>query len=306
MLVEEEIPLLEFMVLADDVIVQMAAICDAILAGSANTQIKPEDRSLVTDDDVRSEVGLRESALRFGIAFRGEELGAVAATLNSQYELIVDPLDGTRTRVNLHLAGNTVIAYVYDRVLKRIVFSIIGCPGTGEIVVAFNGTTKYYKHDYETGVTTFVRECRVWSHGQEISRPTVYVDNPNAFTRRGVDMLTNNGLDLLDSRLRRLDLTKFAVGSNGLHHMLVALGGGVVGAITTSIGGIQDLGGILVVENAGGIARAFVLNDDRSLTEVDPHTALMMPGGYDFVVMAVDQVHSDILVDTLQTAASIR
>lgn len=301
-LVDEEIPLNKFWVLVGDVADQMEVVRDAVLAGPAAIEVKPEDGSLVTPDDENVEKGLRRSAKRFGIEFRGEELGMVKATRNSRYIFIVDPIDGTRTRANCDLGGSAVIAYIYDTVLKRIVFSIIGRPGTGEMVVAYDGETDLYLYDYDTRKVVPQRECKVWTRDPKVTRPTVYVDNPNPFTRRGVDMLRADGLDQLDRSFRQLGLTKFAIGSNGLHHMLVALGGAVVGAITTSIGGIQDLGGILVVENAGGVVRAFRLDAERTLVEVDPHADLLMDGGYDFVVMAIDAEHCRQLVDMLAWA----
>jgi fructose-1,6-bisphosphatase/inositol monophosphatase family enzyme len=300
----EEIPLREFESLIGDVIPQMKRIRRDVLTGPTTIGVKPEDGSLVTDTDREVELELRASAARFGIAYFGEEFGFVAATRNGRYVLIVDPVDGTRPRSNLDLGGSTVIAYVYDKIDARIVFSIIGRPGTGELLLAMDGVTRLFVCDYKTDTVEFVRECAVWLYDEKITRPTVYVDNPNAFTRRGEQMLTEDGLDLLDSRLRKLSLTKFTIGSNGLHHMLVALGGVVAGAITTSIGGIQDLGGILVVENAGGCVRAFRLSDTRTLIEVSPHSYLLMEGGYDFVVFAIDYNRCTILVEELRAAVA--
>jgi hypothetical protein len=254
---------------------------------------------LRTDKDVEEQ--LREWARQLGLPFYGEEFGAQKGT-NTRYLFVADPVDGSRPLANRDAGGSTIILYLYDTVERRIVATIIARPGTGEVWVATNDVTERFLYSYETGRFSFLHECHVWQFNPKVSRPTVYVDNLNPFPRRGLDMLRAAGLNVLDAELRNLGVTKFAVGSNGLHHCLVATGGPVVGSITTSIGGVQDLGGIKVVENARGCVAAFRLSDDRKLVEVDAHADIFMNGGegYDFLVTAIDARWLENLITVLQ------
>jgi len=261
-------------------------------------EVKPEDMSLLTWVDKEIERIIRKDQSKYG-RIRGEELGD-SSNAGERYLFVIDPVDGTRTLVNHDMGGASIIIYVYDTVNRCIVASAIGRPGTGEVWVAEDDHTT--RRLWDGTDFKFVSQCSVWEFDPAISRLTIYVDNPNAFTRRGVDMLHNDNLDRLDKRIREMGFTKLAIGSNGTHHGILSSGGATVGTITTSIGGIQDLGGILIVENAGGIVSAFSLNEDRQLVRRDPHADLLMSGGYDFLICAIDARHLEILEGLLEEA----
>lgn len=283
----------------------MPALLKAQLAGLVNAIEVKSDGSLVSEDDRNLERIIRDLMAAFGLPVLGEELGLYGPE-NDRYVAIVDPIDGSRPFNNCDMGGSTIIIGIYDKVERRIVAAAIGRPGTRELWLAVDDVTEKYQWLDETNKFKYLGNCRVWTVDPNVSRPTVYVDNPNPFARRGVDMLTDAGLDLFDSLIRKAKLTKFCNGSNGNHHGLVANGGAVVGSITTSVGGVQDLSGVLVVENAGGVVAAFRLTEDRKLVRVDPHAALLMGNGvgYDFLVTAISDEYLWILRNILE--ASLR
>ena len=269
--------------------------------GEADAEVKPDD-SLVTYADRKIERVMREYLAAFGEVY-GEEYGRFGDG-EGDYLFVVDPVDGTRTLANGDAGGSSIIVYAYDKRTKRIVASAIGRPGTGEVWIAYDGITA--KHVFDGEQFTHVKDCKVRTFIPDANRPTVYTEYPSGtFARRGgVRMLTEAGQLSLTTEIRRAGFHHFVIGSNGTHHSLLAGGGEVAGTITTAIGGIQDLGGILIVEGAGGVARAFRMGDDRQLHDCHPHEDLLMPGGYDFLVMAINDDVAERLTGMLRRAAA--
>jgi fructose-1,6-bisphosphatase/inositol monophosphatase family enzyme len=264
-------------------------------------EVKP-DESALTWADREIEKILRSYLAMFG-EVHGEEFGQFGDS-DSDYLFILDPVDGTRTLINGDTGGASIIVYVYDKQERRIVASAIGRPGTGEVWLACDGKTEKYVWDGTQFI--YVDECKVAAFESGTSQATVYTEYPpGTFARRGVQMLTEDGQVGLSARIRAAGFHHFAIGSNGTHHCLLAGGGQVAGVITTAIGGIQDLGGILMVENAGGLVRAFRMDAERELHDCDPHADLLMPGGYDFVVMAANDEIMERLIAALRQAAKL-
>lgn len=267
-------------------------------------EVKSDD-SLLTWVDRKIEEVMREYLANYGEVY-GEEFGRFGNP-DERYLFVIDPVDGTRTIVNHDMGGASIIVYVYDKHEKRIITSAIGRPGTGEVWLAHDGKTLRYQwggSDSQFADFKYVKDCKVWTPAPGVQKATVYVDCRTDFSRRGVPMLGNDGLDVLESSIRRAGYSQFGLGSNGTHHGVLANGGEVAGTLTVAIGGIQDLGGILLVENAGGVVRTFRMDGNRWLHDCHPHEDLLIPGGYDFLVMAVDECHLETLVGILRKAVS--
>jgi hypothetical protein len=128
----------------------------------------------------------------------------------------------------------------------------------------------------------------------------VLLDVSHGFNR-GVRQILTDGqlyrlLQVLNSRVKLL-----LPGSNGLNHSLVANGGeNLMGAITTAIGGPYDIGGVLLVLNAGGKAKAFRIDENRQLIEVDPLDVLAA----DLLISGNTQETVDILSQQLKICFS--
>lgn len=260
--------------------------------------VKADGSLLVDDEDVEKKA--KRLLAELGVPVYGEELGLQEGA-NTRYLVVVDPIDGTRRRANRHFGGHSYISYVYDTETGKIILTITACPGTGEFWIAdITGRSEKFYYDFSANRFIGWVKTHVWQFDPDVSRPSVYVDNPNPFPRRGVDMLGDANLTHLQASIRRAGFTGFFEGSNGLNHALVASGGAVVGCVTTSIGGIQDLGGIRLVLAAGGVVKAYRLSDDRELISVDAEADLLVDGGYDFLICAIDDHHLGLLQNMLE------
>lgn len=261
------------------------------------------DLSLVTWLDEEVEKALRAVFAKYGDV-EGEEFGQ-SGKGNSRYLFFIDPVDGTRTLTNRDMGTPCIIVGVYDREHSRFVATAIAHPGTGEVLVAELNHTKRYLWDGEN--FTFLEVCKVWKYDPAITYPTVYVDNPNPFTRKGVEMLRAPGLNKLGEVIRDAKLSGLVIASNGAAHTKVALGGPVVGAIMTSKGGIQDIPGMLLVENAGGtwMGVMIVQGEDgkRDVEPCDPHRLDLYD--IDFLICAIDPDWEAKLLEFLRQAVRL-
>jgi len=261
------------------------------------------DKTLLTATDKESEAaGLQvlTGMLSDEIGVNAEERGKVKVGIRGT--ILYDPVDGTKPFV-IGALSSTVIAAFYDEVKKQVTACVVGEPVSGRVWVAEkgNGTGKlqydFQRHSFEDQPlkeeTCF--PCRV-SEGSPIgSGATVFIDLSPGFTRKDARVLSNSEATKLFSLL----FGKYGItmlGSNGLHHALVANGAeGVAGAITTAIGGPWDVAPVLLVLEAGGAARAFSVEQDGKLKERDPLDVF----SYHFLVTGNSQATVDELSGAL-------
>lgn len=261
------------------------------------------DKSVVTDLDKLIEALLRQIYQQVpGLSrFHGEEFGAkLLGAAPGRFGVIVDPVDGTRSLINGD-SNSTSIQYVYDYETKRIVAAMIVKPASGELWLAIDGETRYYLYNEQEERFVFVRVCRTKPIQPGLAHPTVYIDCLHPFTRGGRDMFRQPNLNALFGGVVGAGFGIFNNGSNGNHHALVAASNGTVaGSYTVAVGGIQDLGGIALVENAGGSVAAFHLTKERTLKQCpDPHD---IEAEYDFLVTAPTEALLATLVRILHQA----
>lgn len=176
-------------------------------------------------------------------------------------------MDGTLP-FTVGLPTSTVILGAYDAEAKRMLACTIGEPATGRLWHTREGKSYAATWDFAARHVRNVRQITVWP-GQLSSATAVLLDNPQGFRRSGRQILTNvqvQGLLQLLAHHRLL-----MAGSNGAHQAMVAQGNDkMAGAITSAIGGPQDVCGVQLVLNAGGSAKAFRMTDQRRLQEVNP------------------------------------
>ncbi len=281
--------------------ISLKKIRRAFREGFGEVEIK-FDKSVVTKVDKAIEILLRSLYVDgHGFSrFSGEEFGeqpVAVGTLPKWLQVIVDPIDGTRPFINGD-GNSTSIHYVYDHHFNEIVAAIIVKPSTGELWLAIDGQTKYYRYNDATETFDYVRDCHV--QPINVTFPTVYVDCLHEFVRGGRYVFRPANIGYLVGALAEAGFGTFNNGSNGNHHALVANGNGsVAGSITLAIGGIQDLGGIAVVEGAGGYTAAFKLTDNRRLAECQPHDIGL---NYDFLITAINEAVLVKLIAILRAA----
>lgn len=226
------------------------------LSGSELIEVKVEDKTLVTNCDRQSGSAIHE-ALRLDYSKASFSIEDVNTTSNqSPIVFLADPLDGTRA-FTLGLPTSTVIIAPYDIESKRILACYTGLPATGQFWYADDADS--LKRD---GVTN------VWQ-GQRSEQGTVLLDVNHGFVRKENgeprQVLYNENVARLFEQLSK-ESKLLMPGSNGLHHALVANGcSGMLGAVTTAIGGPWDIAGIKHVKSAGGCVRLFRFDDLRVL-----------------------------------------
>jgi fructose-1,6-bisphosphatase/inositol monophosphatase family enzyme len=124
----------------------------------------------------------------------------------------------------------------------------------------------------------------------------VYLDCYAGFTKQDAQVLTDTECGTLMGSVFGNGTVVQMMGSNGLHHALVANGSeGVAGAITTAIGGPWDVSPVLLVLEAGGAARAFAVDTKGKFVEKNP----LQTASYHFLVTGHDQTMVDCLSNKL-------
>jgi fructose-1,6-bisphosphatase/inositol monophosphatase family enzyme len=220
--------------------------------------------------------------LRFpGVRSNIEDADAVNA--DSRITIYGDPVDGTLP-FTVGLPTSTVILGAYDTEEKRVLSCVIGEPISGRMWYAAEGEPP---------------SLSVWK-GELSANTAVLLDNCKGFRRfkgyrRFPDLiLTDEQAGKLLVRLARYRL--LMTGSNGLHQAMVAQGNErMAGAITTAIGGPQDVCGVKLVLGAGGAARAFRMTEARELEEVHPEAI----EDYDILVVGNNRNTVDTLTADL-------
>lgn len=245
-------------------------------------EVKEHDGTLVTAVDPMSE---RAATDVFQKAFPDiplirEEQGVNIEKSDSPVIVWFDGLDGTNA-FTLGCSTPTVIMTAYDRNRKIIIGSIVGEPSTGRIWSA-STSTDCKLQVFENGMMIKEKICRTWNGDYE--NKTVFIDVSHGFTRgKGVDrrqIITEEQMDNLLKSLRS-KMKVIILGSNGINHALVANGNsGMVGTITTAMGGQWDVPTILGIE-AGGSGQGFSINNGK-LEEQN----VLDPESYDIAIMA--------------------
>ena len=199
-----------------------------------------------------------------GLPVFAEERGLVNNP-HPRYEILIDPLDGTRPFLN-GAPTSTVIMALYDKVDKQVVGCFVGEPVSGRVwhympgmdstrvgYVAFNGEELAIMSQVPVSVFT----------GDLGPKITVYSDFYPGFTKKGSHSFSNEEqaklFEMIFGKVSAISM----LGSNAIHHALVAMGNkhDVAGAITTCLGGAWDVAPVILVEKAGGAVRGFTRVD---------------------------------------------
>lgn len=259
-------------------------------------EIKEHDQTLVTAVDRMSEEAATPILQKAfpDIPIIREE-GGTTLEKAAPWIMWFDGLDGTNL-FTIGGSGSTVILVAYDCINKEQLGAIVGEPSTGRIWSAC----------INTGCTRQVESniclCKAWNN-EKFEGKTVLLDVSHGFPRgkgeKKRQILTEKNMDLLLKNLRT-KVKVLLLGSNGLHHALVANGNqGMIGCITTAMGGPWDTPTLLGVE-AGGFGQSFRMSPDRKLIEQD----VLDPESYDMAIMAGSQPALDFLSDCLSDCMS--
>jgi fructose-1,6-bisphosphatase/inositol monophosphatase family enzyme len=213
------------------------------------------DGTNVTITDYNSEM-VAIAALE-GLPVFAEERGLVGAK-HERYEILIDPLDGTRPFLN-GAPTSTCILGLYDHIKKQVVGCLVGEPVSGRVwgyLPGMEGPKVWYLNNPDgTPMKVFA--------GEVGPKTTVYADFYPGFTKPGSHSFTNVEQQILFSRLFGEVCAISMFGSNAIHHALVAMGDkhDVAGAITSCLGGPWDVAPVILVHAAGGCVRGFTRND---------------------------------------------
>ena len=249
------------------------------------------DGTIVTVTDKKSEATAL-MCLR-GLSVHAEERGKV--DIDEQYVILVDPLDGTRPFVN-GAPTSTVIVALYDKIKHQVVECMVGEPAFCRTWITSKKQSLIFRIRYVDDLETapIFTPIHVWQ-GELSLKTTVFLDFYPGFSRKDCQVFTNEEQAKLFTSIFGTISAISMMGSNGLHHALVAAGGeGVAGAITTALGGPWDVAPVLLVLKAGGAARAFT-RQDGTWFEKDPLDVM----SYHFLVTGNSQKTVDRLSEIL-------
>ncbi|HKU19071.1 MAG TPA: hypothetical protein VJP80_07450 [Candidatus Saccharimonadales bacterium] len=259
------------------------------------------DQSLLSQVDGLSEAAAKEAwARHVSYPILGEETGVSGGSMEGVRIIgMNDPVDGTRPLV-IGAHTSTAMGGAYDLLDRRFVASSVVHPTSNTLVEACNGTTwvshlQFTEDGYELHGT---RTGEVWDG--PLAGSVVLVDNFSPFSRgQGEEtrVITNpRRLGRFLSGLLTEKAIPFNFGSNGYHQMLLAKGGDNVGeklagAVMMAQGGVWDAIGLPAVENAGGFARAFYVEQNGTLDERAPQD----PFTWDILVLGNNKATTDAL-----------
>ena len=265
------------------------------------------DRTFVTEVDHLSRKAARAILLPLKDQSYSMEAEDGQGFLNpgATYEILFDGLDGTYGFM-IFLPTCTVILAIYDKATGEITACFIGEPSTGQIWWSADGSGCFReRYDFQRKRFVEKTDVHVWEKGMG-EGSTIFLDVSHGFPREKgkPQVLSDTNLYRLFANLS--GKTKVLIpGSNGLIHALTANGGeGVVGGITTAMGGPWDAAGVYLVIQAGGFARAsrVKISDGslprRTLVEANP----LDPHNYDIVVFGNSKATVDKLVQEVNTS----
>jgi fructose-1,6-bisphosphatase/inositol monophosphatase family enzyme len=244
--------------------------------------IKKDDDSLLTAVD--RECG---EALRFHVRqhFPGIRSNIEDVRISAGRQRVIiygDPIDGTLP-FTVGMPTSTVILGAYNTEVKQVLACTIGEPISGRLWYTHCRQSYAATWDFAAKQLRNERRLHVW-RGALSGNTVVYLDAPHGFKRSGRQILTDEQAGTLLVRLAKYRL--LLTGSNGLHQAVLAQGNDkMAGAITSAIGGPQDVCGVRLVLNAGGVARAFRVAGNRKLVEEPPHAI----DDYDILIMGNNQ-----------------
>lgn len=253
--------------------------------------------SALTADKASEAAGKKILLTIPGVLVHGEETGPEGPT--SDIIVCLDALDGSMPFA-VGAGTSTVIAATYSRSCKEVFFCVVGNPQTGQIWVGQKGVGTMVMAYSEDGSEPTPDDMSVCSVSSEpiSSKTRVFTDCYPGFKRDGREILTRSELNRLEGLIDE-KAGKLMLGSNGIHHALVAHGGkGAVGAVTTAIGGYWDVCPVLLVLQAGGCAAAFRVEAKGTLTECNPLSVM----DYDILVTANNQETLDVLVRAVRAS----
>lgn len=253
-------------------------------------QLKPDQTPItVVDSLVEKELVSILSERLPDYSITGEE--ATHLQRSSMIELFIDPIDGTRSFTNQMLTS-TIIISAYDHQKKQVVGTTIAEPISGRIWTALAGQGCIrYLYDYTTKATVTEERCQVWQ-GQLAKPTTLFINSTRGFQKMP------HIASLLTEIVQSTGL--LITGSGGLQLALVANGGDrVVGGFSPYKGGPWDLGGVLLVTEAGGIAKAYQPTGSL-LVEQDPLDIL----SYELLIVGNNQETVDWLIPRINACFS--
>jgi fructose-1,6-bisphosphatase/inositol monophosphatase family enzyme len=275
-------------VVRDSQLKSSAGANTAVIKGDTSVQLPVDKESdKVGKDSLRQDLALYVE--EGTIAIHGEESGKEGSS-NAELVIQLDPLDGSRPKM-VGAMTSTVIVACYDRTEKKVVACVVGEPITGRILVASlgDGARSIMPNGSLIPISTW--------RDDKGKKNVVYLDSYPGFTKDKRVILTDDQLGVLDVLVNR-GWGKLMLGSNGQHHMLVAMGEQMsAGAITTAIGGPWDVAPVLLVLEAGGAAAAFSVTEN-GLEDRDP----LAIDTYDILITAGSQMILDRLVQMVKKA----
>jgi fructose-1,6-bisphosphatase/inositol monophosphatase family enzyme len=278
-------------VVAGMMVVRAYQLHDKIIG---ETIIKKEDESFLSVADREcGEVLHANLRLHFlDIRSNIEDLGE--SHDNSKVTIYGDPIDGT-IPFTVGLSTSTIILGAYDTETKQVLACVVGEPASGRLWYTRGGQSYRAKWDFTTKQLKDEHQVIVWS-GKLSHNTVVFLDNSQGFKRSGRQILTHKQVGRLLVKLAKYRL--LLAGSNGLHQAILAQGNAnMAGAITSAMGGPQDVCGVRLVLDAGGVARAFFV-DGRKLVEQSPHAI----EDYDILIVGNNQATANELLKVLYSS----
>jgi fructose-1,6-bisphosphatase/inositol monophosphatase family enzyme len=239
------------------------------------------DTTIITTADKDSDAAGKAVLIKIpGIRVHGEESGADGSN-EIGITLYLDGLDGSMPFA-IGAGTSTVIVAATDKT-GRVIHCLVGEPSSARVWAGGidEPTKMWYVDGIYGGEEDLCRRVHV-GDAPLSGKTRVLIDSYPGFTRGGRTILTTAELDKLHAKIQSVS-GLMMLGSNGMHHALVASGGGKSqpAAITTAIGGPWDVAPVLLVLQAGGSARAFHVSDETGkLEERDP----LQIADYDIVV----------------------
>lgn len=246
--------------------------------GAQDVQLK-EDKSIVTPTDKGSEAIARPIIQQaYPTALLNQEESGITGTTGSDIILFVDPLDGS-IPFSLGNLSSTVLLSAYDKTTARFIASATMEPASGRFWFSAKDEGAWFsRFDYATGSWSEPRQLHV---GEAIlNGGFVLIDYAQKFSRKNaqgiqVPMLTSDGRRDLTRLIEKAGGREASYGTNGGHYAQLAMGPSKLAAtVTSALGGPWDIGGLLHVEEAGGITGTYAVETDgnhRKLSLLPTH-----------------------------------
>lgn len=229
----------------------------SVESAALQLSVKSSDESLVTVVDrqmgrmIRERLSAVYPAARFSIEddtiAPSRQQGFIQDTLAPIF--LVDPLDGTRP-FSIGAQTSTAIISLVNPANKQIVAAVICELATGRIMSSCGDRPRLSWNGAESFCSVSPQTLSVQS--------SLFLDYARGFARNAQQVTSASQSSKLLLGLNELGHLSM-LGSNGLHHLMVAAGrAGAVGGITMAVGGPWDLGGAFLILKAGGHCKALL------------------------------------------------